>query len=51
MVIQLKQTADEQSAKLNEVLAFLEPLRATVLGDQFVTRLQNSLNQVINVAR
>lgn len=51
MVIELKQTADEQSAKLNEVLTFLEPLRATVLGDQFVTRLQNSLNQVINVAR
>lgn len=51
LVTDLKKQSEELSAQVKEVMTFLEPLRQTVLGDEFGTNLQNSLNQLISVAR
>ncbi|KAM3580801.1 hypothetical protein VKS41_006860 [Umbelopsis sp. WA50703] len=42
---------DKQEVQINELMAFLEPLRSTVLGTPFAENLQTSMNQLISVAR
>jgi hypothetical protein len=42
---------DKQEVQINELMAFLEPLRSTVLGRPFAENLQTSMNQLISVAR
>ncbi|KAJ2956535.1 hypothetical protein NQZ79_g7639 [Umbelopsis isabellina] len=48
---ELKLQMDKQAVQIKELMAFLEPLRSTVLGNTFAQNLQTSMDQLISVAR
>ncbi|KAG2173729.1 hypothetical protein INT43_005149 [Umbelopsis isabellina] len=48
---EIKLQMDKQAVQIKELMAFLEPLRSTVLGNTFAENLQTSMNQLIGVAR
>lgn len=48
---EIKLQMNKQAVQMKELMAFLEPLRSTVLGDTFAENLQTSMDQLISVAR
>jgi chromosome segregation ATPase len=47
----LQDTLDEHALQLKDLISFLDPLRGTILSDEFLKNLELNLNQLISVSR